>query len=222
MPLVLPYQNVTWAEVTPPMGVTFKRYTIYRDGSLLVAPDGQIATLEDVETVAYADYLASPGVAHSYQIAWVGEQDGIEVESALSSPVVATALDMTGLWLHWVDEPATYVQMRGTALAHRPQREQVRQRPRGRKQGTSYFGPMFEREIEVQLVPETISAPDVWEALDELAERETTEGGVLCLRLGFRPGARYFVSSASLQEALATGLSRASVSFTESFYREVA
>lgn len=218
--MTLPYISLSWTAPTPPGGVEFRRYQIYRDGQRLVLPAGQVAALSNIGTLTYDDYLASPSVEHTYAVSWVGEQDGIEVESVLTPATAELAFPARGGWLHNVDDPSKAVHLLATSLRRVPRMEQRWLRPRNRQAETLYSGRLYAHDLQITLAPEQVRTAPVWDALDAMAEAQASSDATYCLRLSFRPGARYFVQLTDLGEGLRPALSETSLALRETHYGE--
>lgn len=215
--LSLPYVALECDEVIPSGGATFVQYNWYRDGI-------RIATVPTIATPTYDDYLAKPGIAHSYEVSWTAQIGGDLVEST-KAPASAT-LTFTGAYLHDVATPAQYAEVYSPAVSVDSRQEIAFVRARGRRAPTAQVGEGLGRVISLTTHPGIHTDPARWRALEALQLRQYDDeglvpsGAVLCLRLGHMAGERYFVQIDRLQRGDGTALHAPSVNLQEVHYDE--
>lgn len=210
---VLPYALATWDEYEPDDGDVFVAYDLKR----LNPHTGEVetvATVTDVETTEYHDYLAFPG-ANTYQLTVTVDRLGAIIES---DPVEVSGVEFAwrGVWLHEVQDATEQARLQASSLDHQVQQGQTYRLAAGRRRETLFTGPLMARTLAMELVPEDLRQSGQYDALERLLDRQYTAGAVLCVRYGARAGARYIVQvDGGPSEELAGALSRPRVTLRE-------
>ena len=190
--LTLPYNALAWTEIVPGVGQTFVQYNVYRD-------DVRIAIIDDIDTVTYNDYEATPNVEHTYGVSWMSNTAGDLLESVPTE--VAETLAFTSAFLHVVGSEASYVELPATSVAVGYVQTTQLVRARGRRTPSLIVGEGLWREVSVSLAPQYHSVPGFWNALVTLQEAQYSSGAMLCLRTGY--------SSTRIMVALLNGINKA-------------
>ncbi len=206
MTAALPYVRLAWDEVVPDSGEVFIQYNVYRDGV-------RIAVIPTIATPYYDDYTAIPGVEHEYEVSWFANVSGDVVESDRAEATATLAF--RGGWVHDVADPAYHARIWVRGLRSTSEQEIQYRRSRGRRQPTAFVSGLYARHLDVEVIPEAVDEPGMWDALRTLQDRQFTHAAVLCLRLGYRSGERYFVQIDGLEEAHDVALTSPSIRFRE-------
>ena len=210
---MLPQLRVSWLPVEPTEGETFVQYNVYRDGL-------RIAVIDDVGVTSFLDHLAVPRTQHVYAVTWTANVSGDVLESEPQDAPVSASVAFRGGWLHEVASPdlATPLLVREAGVTS--DQELTYRRARGRSLPSAFVGAGRGRDLRLTPAPESLGDPALWAFLRDLQARQFEAGALLCLRLGYREGERYFVQLDGLEEQHASGLDRVRLGFREVHFDE--
>ena len=206
---VLPYAAVSWTQYTLAGDDEFVSYNLKRLNLETEVWD-VIATIEEIDTTNWHDYLAFPG-SNSYRLTVTVDRLGAIIES---DPDEVTGVEFTwrGLWGHEVQDASQQVRLQASTVQQRVQQGQTYRLAAGRRHETLFAGPLLARTLALELIPEDLRDPVTVTALERLLDRQYTAGAVLCVRWGARAGARYIVQiDGGVDESLSGGLGRPSL-----------
>ncbi len=205
---VLPQLRVSWLPVEPTEGETFVQYNVYRDGL-------RIAVVNDLGVTSYLDHLAVPRTQHAYTVTWTANVSGDVLESEPQDAPVAASVAFRGGWLHEVATPDLASPLLVREAGVTSDQEVTYRRARGRSLPSAFVGAGRGRDLRLTPAPESLADPALWAFLRELQARQFEAGALLCLRLGYREGERYFVQLDGLEEQHGSGLDRVRLGFRE-------
>ncbi|MCK9495210.1 MAG: hypothetical protein M0R75_06905 [Dehalococcoidia bacterium] len=206
---VLPYAAVSWTQYVLDVGDEFVSYNLKRLNLETEVWD-VIATIEDIETTDWLDYLAFPG-SNSYRLTVTVDRLGAIIESD-PDEVTGVEFEWRGLRTHEIQDASEWVSLQASTVQQRVEQGQTYRLAAGRRHETLFAGPLMARTLRLELIPEDLRDPVTVTALERLLDRQYTAGAVLCVRWGARPGARYIVQiDGGIDEALSGGLGRPSL-----------
>ena len=209
----LPGVLLTWDEIVPVGDEVFIQYNVYRD-------DVRIAVVDTIAAPTYPDYLAIPGVEHSYTVTWMANVSGDVLESDPQAVPATVTIAFRSGWLHQVDDSTLAHALLVHDASIASEQEVSYRRARGRRLPTAFVGGGRARTLQVTPDPEALADPALWTFLREVQEHQYTAAAVFCLRLGYRAGERYFVQVDALDEQHATSLDRVHLRFREVHFDE--
>lgn len=215
----LPHLKLDWSEVVPGGGESFKQYDVRRRKVGDTAWT-RIAVITAIGTVQYLDYVPGAGVAYEYTVQWQALASGDTLISDRQDPEPAGTLTFNYAFLHEWTTVSRYAEIPAKQATVRPLQERDYRRARGRREPVVFIAEGRHRAIMLAGVPVAVTDVTLWDTIEELHDRQFTDGTTLVLRLGHRPGASYFVSMEDPQSRDAGAISDPSLRFREVFVDE--